>query len=37
MKKKIIIGTCNDCLFSIFDDANLMERWGKLWCLKLNG
>ncbi len=27
-----IIYECNDCKFSIFDDNEVIERWGKVWC-----
>lgn len=31
MKKKIIISTCNDCPFLVFNDDAFM-----IWCLKMN-
>jgi hypothetical protein len=36
MKKLLVIDTCLDCPYFIVDDNDVVERWGKCWCMRLD-
>lgn len=36
MPKILIINKCEDCPHNIFDDNEVVERYGKYWCLALD-
>jgi len=34
--KVLVIDTCAQCHHHIFDDGNVIERYGKFWCTVLD-
>lgn len=34
--KTIVIDSCEDCPYHIFDDGEEPRRWGKHWCTKMD-